>query len=130
MHTQARQNPLPPPAAAALRAYGTTQSARSQREQEAEVFATLAGRLRAALRSGSEMDAIRANADARRVFTVVRALVVHPSSSLPADLRASIASVSAAVLREVDQPKPDLDFIAAIAEDFSAGLAARPAAAA
>jgi flagellar biosynthesis regulator FlaF len=114
------------PPAAAMRAYAQTQSVRPQREQEAEVFAILAGRLRGALADGGDMARIRAVADARRVFSVVRTLVVHPSSELPTQLRGAIASVVTAALREADGAAPDLDFLAGIAEDFAAGLAARP----
>lgn len=118
-----------PPHALAVRAYGATRAARSQRAQEAEVFSILAGRLRAAQRSAEPLDAVRATADARRLFSVLDALVVHPSSPLPQDLRIAIATVARRALREVDEAEPDLDFLATIAEDFAAGLADRGTAA-
>jgi flagellar biosynthesis regulator FlaF len=115
-----------PRPAAALRAYGATLSARSQREQEAEVFAILSGRLRAALVSTSPFAPVRALADARRVFTAVETLVIHPSNPLPVELRRSIATVARRALREVEADHPDLSFLAAISDDFAAGLAAKP----
>jgi hypothetical protein len=111
--------------AAAFRAYTKTQSSRSQREMEAEVFATAAGRFRAAI-AGTDLDRVRARADARRLFGTLRILVTHPSSELPVPLRASIASVCETALREADSEGSDLDFLAAVCDDFSAGLAARP----
>ncbi|NKC34006.1 flagellar biosynthesis regulator FlaF [Falsiroseomonas selenitidurans] len=115
-----------PAAAAAHRAYGAVRAARSQREQEADVFRILAGRLRAALRDADGMAAVRAAADARRVFTAVETLVLHPSSPLPRELRLAIGSVARRALREVDEPEPDLSFLAALADDFAAGLQQRP----
>ncbi len=114
---------------AAHRAYARTQAARPQREMEAEVFATAAGRFRAALQ-GSDLDRVRARADARRLFSTLDILVTHPSSELPVPLRAAIASVCGAALREADQEDADLEFLACICDDFAAGLSARPGAAA
>lgn len=112
-------------AALAFRAYGVAKSGRSQREQEAEVFAILAARLRAAIRDAAPMTAIRAAADAHRVFVTVESIVLDPVSTLPRDLRLNIASVARRAVKEANSDKPDLDFLAAIAEDFAAGLGAR-----
>ena len=110
------------PQAAAFRAYTRTQATRPLREMEAEVFATAAGRLRHAAQHGSDFDRIRARADARRLFTALQVLVIHPSNELAPALRAAIASVCAAALREVEAPECDLEFLSAICEDFAAGL--------
>jgi hypothetical protein len=123
------QSPRRSNAAAAFRAYGVAQSARPQREQEAEVFAILAARLRTAIRDGGPLSSIRAAADARRVFATVEAIVLDPVSTLPRDLRLSIASVSRRALREAEGEQPDLEFLASIADDFAAGLGARQRAA-
>jgi flagellar biosynthesis regulator FlaF len=45
-----------------------------------------------------------------------------PLNALPQELRASIVSVGAAVQREMDQEKPDFDFLIAINENIAAGL--------
>ena len=116
-------------AAAAFRAYGVAQSARPQREQEAQVFAILAARLRTAMRDGTPTASIRASADARRVFSTVEGIVLDPVSTLPRDLRINIATVARRALREVDGEQPDLEFLASIADDFAAGLGARQRAA-
>lgn len=112
-------------AATAFRAYGVAQSARPQREQEAEVFAILSARLRSAMGEGSRQAHIRAAADARRVFLVVESIVLDPVSTLPRDLRLNIGSVARRAVKEADSEQPDLDFLASIAEDFAAGLGAR-----
>ena len=108
-----------------LRAYQRIRAAKSPRELEAEVYAIAAGRLRAAHQGGTEIDRVRARADARRLFSTLRILVVHPSSELPVDLRASIASVCACALREVERPDADLEFLAALCDDFQGGLLMR-----
>ncbi|MGG5812536.1 flagellar biosynthesis regulator FlaF [Falsiroseomonas sp. CW058] len=126
MLIEASPSAAPPAQARAVRAYGAVQSARSQRAQEAEVFSILAGRLHGALKSGDPIAKVRAAADARRVFTAIEALVIHPSCPLPMDLRMSIGAVSRRALREVEGREPDLGFLAGIAEDFALGLADRP----
>jgi flagellar biosynthesis regulator FlaF len=110
----------------ALRAYGAVQATRSLREQEAEVYATLSGRLRAALRSGSDMDRIRARADARRLFNALEVLVLHPSCQLPTGLRENIASVARVALADIEGEQTDLSFLAEICDNFAAGLRTRP----
>jgi hypothetical protein len=111
----------------ALRAYGAVQAARPLRDQEADVYATLSGRLRDAADSGSPMDFIRARADARRLFTVLETLVLHPSCELPQQLRGMIASVAGAALRDIDGDSTDLMFLAELCDNFAQGLSARPA---
>jgi hypothetical protein len=110
----------------ALRAYGAVQATRSLREQEAEVYATLSGRLRAALRSGSDMDRTRARADARRLFNALEVLVLHPSCPLPVEIRGNIASVARAALTNIEGEKTDLSFLAEICDNFAGGLRTRP----
>ena len=123
--------PAPPRvnAATAFRAYGAAQAARPQREQEAQVFATLSARLRSAMREGTQIATIRAAADARRVFGTVEGIVLDPVSTLPRELRLNIATVARRALREAEGEQPDLDFLATIADDFAAGLGARQRAA-
>ncbi|NGM21753.1 hypothetical protein G3576_17145 [Roseomonas stagni] len=116
-------------AALAFRAYGAAQSGRSQREQEADVFAILAARLRNAIRDASPLSAVRAAADAHRVFATVEGIVLDPVSTLPRDLRLNIAAVARRAVKEANAEAPDLDFLASIAEDFAAGLGARQRAA-
>jgi flagellar biosynthesis regulator FlaF len=106
----------------AFHAYRRVQATRTPREQEAEVFAIASGRLRLAARNGTEMDRVRARADARRLFMTLRIAVIDPANQLPVQLRASIASVCDAALREVEQENSDFDFLAEICDDFKAGL--------
>ena len=108
----------------AFQAYRRVQATRTPREQEAEVFAIVAGRMRLAATDGTDMDRVRARADARRLFMTLRIAVIDPANELPVPLRASIASVCNAALREVEQEKADFEFLAGICDDFRAGLSA------
>ncbi len=91
------------------------------KQMEAEVFARATRAIRAA-ESGGPLDRVRAVADNRRLWDAVHAAVVDPANALPADLRAGIASVALAVLRECEQEAPDLGFIAEVNDQFAAGL--------
>ena len=106
----------------AFQAYRRVQATRTPREQEAEVFAIAAGRMRLAATDGTDMDRVRARADARRLFMTLRLAVIDPANQLPVPLRASIASVCDAALREVEREKTDFEFLATICDDFRAGL--------
>jgi flagellar biosynthesis regulator FlaF len=121
---------LSSPTPRAFEAYKRVKATRTTRQQEAEVFAIVAGRLRLAATEGSEMDRVRARADARRLFMNLRLAVSDPANQLPLALRAAIASICETALREVERQKADLDFLATLCDDFVAGLSASPAASA
>ncbi len=111
--------------AQALRAYGVVKAARSLREQEAEVYALVSGRLRVAI-EGSELDRVRARADALRLFSTVRILVLHESCELPAPLRGQIVSLCRVAMREVEkEDEADLGFLADLCDSFAGGLMGR-----
>ncbi|WP_159997367.1 flagellar biosynthesis regulator FlaF [Roseomonas sp. 18066] len=110
--------------AQALRAYGAVKAARSLREQEAEVYALVSGRLRVAV-EGSDIERIRARSDATRLFSTVRVLTLHESCELPLPLRGQIVSVCRAAMREADKDDADLGFLADICDSFAAGLLGR-----
>jgi flagellar biosynthesis regulator FlaF len=103
-------------AAAAYRRRGLT-----PKQMEAEVFARATRAIRAAEASGP-LDHARAIADNRRLWDAVHGLVIDPANALPADLRARIAGVALAVLRECDAQQPDLGFIAEVNDQFAAAL--------
>jgi flagellar biosynthesis regulator FlaF len=113
---------LAPPKA--FQAYRRVHATRTPREQEAEVFAIAAGRMRLAATDGTDMDRVRARADARRLFMTLRLSVMDPANQLPVPLRASIVSVCDAALREVEGggEETDFEFLAGICDDFRAGL--------
>ncbi len=69
---------------------------------------------------------IRALADNRRLWMMVTDLMRDPGNALPEPLRASIISVGRSVQREMDQEKPDFDFLISINENIAAGLAGQP----
>ncbi|MDI3307776.1 MAG: flagellar biosynthesis regulator FlaF [Acetobacteraceae bacterium] len=91
------------------------------KQMEAEVFARATRAIRSA-EAGTEMDRIRAIADNRRLWNAVYGAVLDPANALPAALRAQIASVALAVIRECEAAEPDLAFIAGTNELFAGGL--------
>lgn len=95
---------------------------RTPKQLEAEVFARATMALRAAEASGDVMARARALADNRRLWDAVLGSVLEPSNALPTPLRAQIASLSRAMLRECDAEAPDLAFIAETNEQISGGL--------
>ena len=72
------------------------------------------------------MQQIRALADNRRLWMMVTDLMIDPGNALPDPLKASIISVSRSVQREMEQEKPDFDFLISINENIAAGLAGQP----
>jgi flagellar protein FlaF len=109
----------------AIEAYRATAQRRSQREQEADVFRQATAGLKAA-RDGSVIRQVRALADNRRLWAMVGDLMRDPGNALPQPLRAAILSVGLTVHREMDQESPDFDFLIAINESITAGLAGQP----
>lgn len=106
------------------RAYGAARAARDPREQEADVFRRVTGRLRA-VGGDDGPERVRAVADNRRLWLAVEAVLADPSNQLPAPMRAGLISLGRAVQREMDQDAPDLAFLIEINEQVAAGLAGR-----
>ncbi len=93
----------------------------TSKQMEAEVFARAARAIRGA-ETGTAMDRVRAGADNRRLWNAVHGAVTDPTNALPPALRAQIAGIALAVVRECDAAEPDLGFIAEVNDQFSAGL--------
>ncbi|WP_043363892.1 flagellar biosynthesis regulator FlaF [Belnapia sp. F-4-1] len=93
----------------------------SSRQMEAEVFARANRAIRES-RDGGPLARARAVADNRRLWDAVQAAVIDPTNALPTELRASIAGVAMAVLRECGTEEPDLDFVAEMNDHFAAAL--------
>jgi flagellar biosynthesis regulator FlaF len=91
------------------------------KQMEAEVFAHATRAIRTA-EGGSGMDRVRATADNRRLWNAVYGAVTDPANALPRELRAQIAGIALAVIRECDAESPALHFVAAMNEHFAAGL--------
>jgi flagellar biosynthesis regulator FlaF len=91
------------------------------KQMEAEVFGRAARSIRNADSNGP-LGIARAVADNRRLWVAVRDLVIDPQNALPRELRARIAGVARAVIRECDAEAPDLDFIAETNDQFAAAL--------
>ena len=92
------------------------------KQMEAEVFARCTRAIRAAEADGGALDRVRAVADNRRLWDAVRASVGDPANTLPPELRAGLAQLAEAVLRECGAEEPDLAFIAEVNEQTAAGL--------
>ena len=91
------------------------------KQMEAEVFARAARAIRAA-ELGTATDRVRAGADNRRLWNAVHGAVTDPANAFPPALRARIAGVALAVVRECDVAEPDLAFVAEMNDQFAAGL--------
>lgn len=95
------------------------------KQMEAEVFARATRAIRAVSEAAAPAQPLvhaRAVADNRRLWDTVHTLVLDPTNALPVPLRASIAGVALAVIREIDAEAPDLHFIAEMKDQFAAGL--------
>jgi flagellar biosynthesis regulator FlaF len=110
--------PPSPASAAGAAAYRRRLTAK---QMEAEVFARATRAIRAA-EQAEPLARARAVADNRRLWDAVHAAVIDPTNALPAPLRAQIAGVALAVLRECDLATPDLGFVAEMNDLFAAGL--------
>ena len=101
-------------------AYRRTMTAK---QMEAEVFARATRALRdAEAPSAGPLAMARALEDNRRLWTAVHDSVVDPMNGLPSALRAQVASVALAAMRECEAKAPDLTFIAELNDNFAAGL--------
>src|SRR3712207_8655996 len=110
---------VPPPAKSGAAAAYRRQL--TPKQMEAEVFARCTRAIRAA-EAGAALDRVRAAADNRRLWEAVRASVTDPANALPQPLRAGLAQLAVAVLRECDAEEPDLGFVAEVNEQTAAGL--------
>jgi flagellar biosynthesis regulator FlaF len=105
----------------ARRAYQATRQAMNPREQEADVFRRVTG----ALKTGLEHDGIaraRAIADNRRLWIALEASVRHPANQLPQQTKLAMLGLGRAVLKEMENTKPDLAFLIEMNEQLAAGL--------
>lgn len=105
-----------------LNAYSQAQSMRSTRSREADIFRRVAWGLKEAKKSGERMHHVRAISDVRRLWGVVHDSVIHPENQYPDQLKASLASIALAVLREVQAENPDLDFLISVTASVGEGL--------
>ena len=105
----------------AARAYQASADNRSLRAQEADVFHRANGALRSAV-GGSPTDRVRAIADNRRLWLTVMGLLQDPGNQLPEPVRAAIISVGRSVIRAMDNPSPDFEFLISVNDNIVAGL--------
>lgn len=105
----------------AFRAYANASAQRSPREQEADIFRMVSGRLRQA-RDGTALDRVRALADNARLWAVTSGFLRDPANRLPPETRAGIISISHAVGRAMESGAPDFDFLISVNDTMAAGL--------
>ena len=105
----------------AFRAYANARAQRSPREQEADIFRLVSGRLRNAS-TGTEMDRVRALADNARLWAATSGFLQDPANRLPPETRAGIVSVGHAVTRAMASSAPDFDFLISVNDTMAAGL--------
>lgn len=94
----------------------------SAKHMEAEVFSRATRSIREAEHAPSSLAQARAVADNRRLWDAVLICVLDPDNALPRGLRAQLAGLARAVLRECDGEAPDLAFVAEMNEQIAAGL--------
>lgn len=105
----------------ARRAYQMTRQAMDPREQEADVIRRVTGGLRSALEQEGIARA-RAIADNRRLWIALDASLRHPANQLPQETKLTMLQVGRAVMREMENPAPDLGFLIEINEQLASGL--------
>jgi flagellar biosynthesis regulator FlaF len=109
----------------ASRAYATASTNRTTREQEADIFRLVIGRLQAAGLSGPATR-IRALADNRRLWTTISDLMRDNSNPLPPGTRAGLISVGLRVQREMDSEEPSFEFLISVNKHIAEGLSGNP----
>ncbi len=79
---------------------------------------------------GDRFMMIKAITDNQSLWTIFVSDVVGQGNKLPAELRASIASVGMAVIKEMSEnfENPDIPFLVEVNRNIIAGLSERPAA--
>lgn len=92
------------------------------KQMEAEVFSRVVRGLRENAPQAGTIPHARAIADTRRLWEAVLASVLDPANQLPTPLRAQIAGLSRAVLRECEAETPDTDFLIEINEQMAGAL--------
>lgn len=105
-----------------MNAYSQATRLRSQREQDSDVFRRAADRLR---KAEQPIDITRALVDNQTLWRTVIGLVNDASNPLPDVLRAQIASVGHTVLRVLEHPTPDIDFVISVNLAIAEGLIGR-----
>ena len=109
----------------ASRAYAAASVNKTTRQQEADVFRLVIGRLQAA-RNAGPIERVRALADNRRLWTLVSDLLRDSSNSLPPETRAGMVSIGLTVQREMDADEPNFDFLITINKHIADGLSGDP----
>lgn len=109
----------------ASRAYAASSATMTPRQQEADVFRLVIGRLQGARHAGP-IARVRALADNRRLWMTVADLARDPSNPLPPETRSGLVSLGMSVQREMDSDEPDFDFLISVNKQIAEGLSGKP----
>jgi flagellar biosynthesis regulator FlaF len=107
------------------KAYQSAINLRSQRDQEADVFDIARSKLRDGLETGS-LPLSKALADNTRLWQTVVTLTLDPNNPQPTHIRQSLLSLATAVTREMQRPKPNVNFLIEVNGNIAAGLRGIP----
>lgn len=94
----------------------------SPKQMEAEVFSRVIRGLRESTPEAGSIGHARAIADTRRLWDAVLVSVLDPANQLAQPLRAQIAGLARAVLRECEAESPDTEFLIEINEQMAGAL--------
>jgi flagellar biosynthesis regulator FlaF len=103
------------------RAYQSAINLRSLRERDAEVFEIFAARLRGAETEGT-LALAKALADYRRLWQTVTTVTIDDNNPQPMPIRKTMLSLSNAVIKELGEARPNLQFLVEVNGNVAAGL--------
>jgi hypothetical protein len=103
------------------KAYQSAVNLRSLRDRDAEVFEVIAARLRDAEQAGS-IPLAKALADYGILWQTVTTVTLDSNNPQPVEIRKSLLNLAAAVMKEMNEPKPDIGVLIRINNNIAAGL--------
>ncbi len=103
------------------KAYQSAVNLRSLRERDAEVFEVFASRLSEAEKAGG-IPLAKALADYGILWQTVTTITLDSNNPQPVEIRKSLLSLAALVIKEMKEPKPDIGVLITINGNIAAGL--------
>ncbi len=103
------------------KAYQSAVNLRSLRDRDAEVFEVIALRLREAEKAGA-IALAKALADYGTLWRTVTTITLDNNNPQSLEIRKSLLSLAASVIKEMEEPKPDIGVLIQINNNIAAGL--------
>jgi hypothetical protein len=103
------------------KAYQSAVNLRSLRDRDAEVFEVFASRLREAEPAGG-IPLAKALADYGILWQTVTTITLDSNNPQSVEIRRSLLNLAAAVMKEMNEPKPDIGVLIKINSNIAAGL--------